>query len=91
MDTSSHARVPQGDFGDAERHFSTGSIVGLHEFFGGMPQWPYTLKARSKVELWVLPIESCQNYLKSNEKMCAVFCKSMGSMAAKMLGSGSRV
>ena len=76
----------QGTFGDEKNVFGKGSVVGIEELLEGVEHWPRTLKARTRVELWTLKIDVFKSYMKSNDKLCAAFYKSIGDEAAKNLG-----
>ena len=81
----------RGALEDAARQvrFAEGAVVGAEEFVGGR-LWPYSLKARSRVDLWVLDVDAFGRFLKCNEALAAAFVRSAPADAAQRFGLAPR-
>ena len=68
----------------------SGSVIGLQQFLTGVDKWPHSLKAKTRVDVWVLEIDAFKNFMISHEKLCAAFCKCIGKEMANHLALHSR-
>ena len=67
-----------GVLGDGVHKYSAGSFVGVQEFLANKSSWPHTLRASSRLDMWVLDVDTFKKLLRSSQKFRAAFCKLHG-------------